>query len=106
MIRNVPPEQFLTTWVDGGREPQRPANPAYPDGVDIVAVLTGDTGCRVALPYPAARIGHHVLRCHRCGVSTMVSTAGRADDPRSVAVTCKNLPTPIQTTRPGRRRSG
>jgi hypothetical protein len=48
------------TWHDARREPQCPPNPKYPDGVDILAPRHGESGfrfCKVALPYPAKRIG-------------------------------------------------
>lgn len=47
--------------------------------------------CRVALPYPAKRCGAYVVTCRICGTRTGVTTAGRADDPRSLTVSCKLL---------------
>ena len=45
--------------------------------------------CSTHLPYPARRCGYHVVRCDGCGLSVMISTAGRPDDPRWVRVNCK-----------------
>jgi hypothetical protein len=89
MIRDADPKQFDVAWVDGMRQPQNKANPAYPAGLDINAVPPGGTGCRVALPYPAKRIGRYVIECKLCELRVAVTTAGRADDPRSVAMPCK-----------------
>lgn len=85
-------EQMKVKWVDGKREPQCASNPAYPDGVDVDATTLGQDGCVTALPYPAKRCGHFVVECKKCGSRGVVTTAGRADDPRSVKVPCRQLP--------------
>lgn len=89
MIRDADPKQFDITWIDGLREPRERPNPAYPTGKDVDACAPGATGCRVALPYPAKRIGAYVLDCKLCGLRAGATTAGRPDDPRSMAVPCK-----------------
>lgn len=73
-------------WIDRGREPQVKPNPAFPDGIDL------DPGerpaCKVALPYPAKRAGFYVVRCEICDTTTVVTAAGRPDDPRSIMLPC------------------
>ena len=76
-------------WVDSGREPQCPPNPAFPDGIDLDGTLPGEAGCSVRLPYPAKRCGHFVVECKACGSRTIITTAGRPDDPRSVKIVCR-----------------
>lgn len=61
-------EQFEITWRDGHREPSCAPNPAYPAGVDLDISKGAQTTCKVALPYPAKRIGGYVIECHRCGI--------------------------------------
>lgn len=82
--------EFNVTWVDGGREPQNEPDPAYPDGIDL-DVTDGTSNlpiCTVQLPYPARRCGHHDVTCRTCGRRVLVTTAGRADDPRSLTLRC------------------
>lgn len=74
-------------WIDRGREPQNPPNPAYPNGVDIDAGF-GVPACKVELPYPAKRCGYYLIECSECGMRVGCTTAGRADDPRSIAIPC------------------
>lgn len=79
-------------WVDNKREAQCPANPAFPDGIDITLPNpTGVKTCKAQLPYPAKRCGMYEIRCSKCGFSMMVTAAGRRDDPRSIEVPCKPL---------------
>jgi hypothetical protein len=75
-------------WIDDRREPQCPADPEYPDGIDI-DVSQGKPSFRTVLPYPAKRCGVYVVTCTRCGATAVITTAGRADDPRSVRISCK-----------------
>ena len=82
---------FKVIWKDAGREPQVAPNPAYPDGVDIDAALTGHPSCRLDLPYPAKRIGTYVIECTICSCRMLVTTAGRRDDPRSATVPCRPM---------------
>jgi hypothetical protein len=76
------------TWFDGGRWPKNPPNPAYPEGIDIPCADPALPSCKMALPYPAKRIGQYVVECETCGITVIVTTAGRADDPRSVTLNC------------------
>lgn len=76
-------------WTDGYREPKVAPNPAYPDGIDLD--MTGGQGgktCVTDLPYPARRCGHYTVECETCGLRVVITTAGRADDPRSVTLAC------------------
>lgn len=80
--------KFRVTWIDYHREPQCPSNPDYPDGIDIV--LGGSPRCKTDLPYPAKRCGAFMVECLICGLSMLVTTAGRKDDPRSIEMACRS----------------
>jgi hypothetical protein len=80
---------FKIKWLDGHRNPQCPANPAFPNGMDIDASHGLEPACKVDLPYPAVRCGKYLVSCNQCGANAMATTAGRADDPRSVKFPCK-----------------
>lgn len=80
-------------WVDAGREPQCSPNPAYPKGIDLDASGGATTACSVDLPYPAMRCGRYEVKCRACGATIAVTTAGRADDPKSVRMACKRSET-------------
>jgi hypothetical protein len=74
-----------------GYEPTQPPNPAYPNGIDI-DMTGGDRlaqGCKTSLPYPAKRVGYYVVTCAKCHMKTIITTAGRPDDPKSVKLACK-----------------
>lgn len=77
------------TWIDGKREPKCAPAPRYPAGIDVD--LAGDAAfaCQIALPYPAKRCGLYAIRCKSCGLSAIVTMAGRPDDPHSVKLGCK-----------------
>lgn len=76
-------------WIDGGREPECPASPAYPNGIDLDLSAGAARVCQVELPYPAQRCGQFIVSCATCGLRVAVTTAGRADDPRSIKLACK-----------------
>jgi len=80
--------QWKIEWHDHGREPQCPPNPDFPDGVDIDITDGARPACATLLPYPAKRCGYYVVRCKVCGMSVVITTAGRPDDPRSVWMAC------------------
>ena len=92
MIRDVDPKQFIIAWVDAGKLPTVAPNPQYPNGVDVNLMGHFETGCKVALPYPAKRIGHFKVQCRLCEVRVAVTTAGRPDDPRSLTIPCNRKP--------------
>ena len=75
-------------WIDAGREPQHPPNPAYPSGIDVDLSTPDADACAVTLRYPAKRVGRYEITCAECGGVFAVTTAGRPDDPRSVTVPC------------------
>lgn len=78
-------------WIDREREPQVAPNPRFPDGIDIPPQYPERPFCKVSLPYPAKRIGHYIVDCKTCRLSVIITTAGRRDDPRSVALNCKDI---------------
>ena len=82
---------FKVTWQDLGREPQCPANPQYPDGIQLRMVQVGEVCCTLRLPYPAPRVGMWSVECLLCGLTLRITAAGRADDPHSAIVPCKPL---------------
>jgi hypothetical protein len=84
--------KFRIEWYDSGREPQHPANPAYPSGVDMDISQGAENTCTAALPYPAKRCGFYAVECMICGYTVGVSTAGRRDDPRSLTIACRVKP--------------
>jgi hypothetical protein len=75
-------------WIDGNREPKVKPDPAFPIGKDL-DISDGRPSCKTALPYPAKRIGHYLVKCDVCGTNALITTAGRPDDPRSVTLPCK-----------------
>lgn len=76
-------------WVDHKLEPRVKPNPDYPNGIDMDVSKGASVTCTVALPYPARRIGHYRIQCTQCGIVVGCTTAGRADDPRSIKIACK-----------------
>lgn len=76
-------------WVDGHREPQCPPRPEFPAGIDLDASFGAAVVCSTDLPYPAKRCGHYVVTCSICGQTIAITTAGRADDPRSLKIACQ-----------------
>jgi hypothetical protein len=78
-------------WIDRGLEPKHPPDPSYPDGIDLRVVKQDYRGptCKQSLPYPAKRIGYFLIECMICNQTTVVTTAGRLDDPRSIEIMCK-----------------
>lgn len=81
--------QFVVRWIDRNREPKCPPNPAFPQGTDFDASGGAKRTCVVELPYPAKRCGVYVVQCEICGFSAAITTAGRADDPKSIRLPCK-----------------
>jgi hypothetical protein len=81
------------TWIDHGREPKCPPNPAYPEGIDLDASRGATDTCETKLePYPTPRCGLFAVVCDECGQTVMITTAGRPDDPRSVKLACVGRP--------------
>lgn len=78
------------TFLDSGREPQCPPNPAYPKGTNLDMSEGAANVCLQPLPYPAPRCGLMVVACDACGLRVAITVAGRPDDPRSVKLKCLN----------------
>lgn len=75
-------------WHDAGREPKCPPNPRYPLGIDCDVSGGAAATCTVQIPYPAPRCGQYSIYCTTCKSFTLVTAAGRPDDPRSVKLAC------------------
>lgn len=89
------------TWLDEGRVPQHPPDPAYPNGIDVDCSGGAKETCTQLLPYPAERCGQYFVVCENCGCTIIITATGRQDDPRSVKVACKiskNGHSPADTT--------
>jgi hypothetical protein len=80
---------FIITWNDHGREPTGDPDPRFPHGMDADLSRGASRTCAADLPYPARRCGFYSILCRRCSYSAIVTTAGRADDPRSIKLRCK-----------------
>jgi hypothetical protein len=72
---------------DNGRMPKQPPDPRYLDGKDVDA-SQGLRGCSITLEHPTPCCGWWALKCERCGHVSIVTAAGRADDPRTITVPC------------------
>jgi len=73
----------------GRGKAQCPPDPNYPNGVRVSMAREGEEFCDVALPYPAPECGMWEVSCTECHSETLISAAGRADDPISVRLRCK-----------------
>jgi hypothetical protein len=82
-------ETLSVRWFGTGRKAQCQANPNYPNGIDLDMSSGRVVICATELPYPAPEVGQWRISCQRCGLSILVTAAGRTDDPRSVRVSCK-----------------
>ena len=81
-------KKFAIEWIDGSREPSCAPDPAYPAGIDLDC-SAGLPSCSTELPYPAKRCGVYLVECLTCHLRIGVTTAGRADDPKSLTMACK-----------------
>jgi hypothetical protein len=79
---------FKFRFIDSGREPQCPADPDYPNGIDLDVSAGALPTCCYNTPYPAPRCGVMKATCERCGLKVAYTVAGRADDPRSLTMAC------------------
>lgn len=79
-------------FLDSGREPMCPPDPAFPNGRRIDISGAADKTCEAHLPYPAPRVGSMVIECPTCGLTVAVTVAGRPDDPHTVVIPCKPKP--------------
>lgn len=79
---------FDIIWIDGGRDPKQPPDPQYPNGIDLDMSRGRLQYCETVLDHPTPRCGKYLIKCRTCGLTVMITTAGRADDPRSVKLAC------------------
>jgi len=83
-------EKHTVRFIPSGRgRAQCPANPDYPDGIDLVMTEHAEKSCRVDLPYPAPECGSWLIVCAECDMRALITAAGRPDDPKSVTLPCK-----------------
>jgi hypothetical protein len=82
---------FKIDWIDNEREPQNPSDPRYPHGIDLDMSKGAARTCTAKLAYPAPRCGVFYVECRKCGRDAIVTTAGRADDPRSIKLACDKV---------------
>jgi hypothetical protein len=87
--RSEEAEMLEVRWIDRGFEATCEPDPRFPAGVDLDLSRGRIDACHTPLPYPAKRCGYFVVNCATCGLQCVVTTAGRADDPRSLQVACK-----------------
>lgn len=77
-------------FVASGRGKARSApDPVYPKGKVVTLDHEVKMCCKVELPYPAPECGWFKVECEECGLSVLVSAAGRPDDPVSVELPCE-----------------
>lgn len=76
-------------FIDAGREPKCPPDPAFPHGRCIDLSYGSDRVCEAKLPYPAPRCGAMAIECEACGLKVAVTVAGRVDDPHTVKMNCR-----------------
>ena len=76
-------------FLDSSRSPQCQPDPRFPTGIDVDLSDGAKLTCTTKLPYPAPRCGMMQVVCGVCGYNTLVTVAGRQDDPRSVKVPCR-----------------
>jgi hypothetical protein len=69
------------------RKAQHPPDPRYPLGV-VVDCTEGRPSCSVSLEYPAPCVGKWLIRCDVCHTLSIVTAAGRPDDPHTVRLPC------------------
>lgn len=77
------------TFLSHHRKPTCAPNPAHPNGIDVDLTDGARVACLAELPYPAECCGVLIVRCNKCLESVAITTAGRADDPRTVKLPCK-----------------
>lgn len=76
-------------WKDHHQEPRHGINPAYPAGRDCDLSYGRKRFCEGKLDYPAKGYGAWDISCRTCGVNALLTTTGRADDPRSFKLACR-----------------
>lgn len=76
------------TFISHNRKPICAPDPKYPNGIDLDLTKGAKVACLAELPYPAECCGVVIVRCTKCNESVAITTAGRADDPRTVKLAC------------------
>lgn len=77
-------------FVPSGRGKARcAADPRYPKGIAVPCPPEDKQFCFVELPYPAPECGFWLVSCSDCGSTAAITAAGRADDPVSFYMPCK-----------------
>ena len=84
----------IERYDDPDKRPKVTPNPAFPCGVILDVSDGAEPNCDVALPYPARGIGAYRVRCDTCGLSCLVTVAGRPDDPAMIIMPCGRMPRP------------
>lgn len=77
-----------TRFISQGRKADTPANPAFPDGINVNMCGIARECCSTELPYPAECVGSWHITCDACTISVLITAAGRRDDPRWLYVAC------------------
>lgn len=85
-------ERHLVEFSDTGRKATQPPHPDFPEGLLVDLSQGSERVCRVEMPYPAVGIGTYSVTCRTCGVAVGLTTAGRADDPRTIILRCDAAP--------------
>jgi hypothetical protein len=78
---------LIATWHGAGVKAKQPPNPDFPAGLNL-DMAPGRVGCAIDLEYPAPEVGHWLIECSTCRRATVVTAAGRPDDPKSVRIAC------------------
>ena len=81
--------QFKIDWIDKGTNAILSSDPSYPNGIDLDISKGAERTCSTTLPYPAKRCGVYSVKCNKCQLAVMITTTGRADDPRTVKLSCR-----------------
>jgi hypothetical protein len=81
------------SWVQRSNKPaQCPPDEDYPYGIAINIAGSNMPACEIKLDYPAPGVGSWVIVCETCGYKTVVTAAGRPDDPTKIRVPCNPHP--------------
>lgn len=80
------------TWVGHNRKAKNPPDPRYPKGIKLDISHGHKPTCKVKLPYPAPECGQILIHCDVCDKRSVITAAGRVDDPVSVKIACKWMP--------------
>lgn len=77
-------------FISAGRNATEKPDPKFPDGMTVnLAPHALARTCTRNLPYPAPHCGQYAIKCRSCGLTAIVTVAGRPDDPKIVTLPCK-----------------